>query len=341
MRVQLLGFGAALLVACGAGFAAGAVVIADQVTPSPLSGDVEVAPLVVQVGVQERTDAVVVGVSEVLRPGREVRTTASGTVTQVHVVEGDEVVSGQPVVAVDDRTVVAMEAGAPLFRDLEAGSSGDDVRRLEEFLAGIGLFEGTPDAKFGDETGVAVRALNDANGWGAAGSRFDLGSVAWIGPGPTVVGEVVARVGDAGASVLFRTPERTIAIAVSHSGGSTALPEGDVVLEVGDVSVPYVPGSGRIDDPDSVAAVVAELAGAGQGAGRVRLTEPRRVKSVPATAVITDSDGTVCVLPDVGMAPVVITPIGGGIGTVDLDPDTDLNSVLANPTDVLDEYACD
>lgn len=106
MRVQLLGFGAALLVACGAGFAAGAVVIADQVTPSPLSGDVEVAPLVVQVGVQERTDAVVVGVSEVLRPGREVRTTASGTVTEVHVVEGDEVVSGQPVVAVDDRTVV-------------------------------------------------------------------------------------------------------------------------------------------------------------------------------------------------------------------------------------------
>lgn len=62
--------------------------------------------------------------------------------------------------------------------------------------------------------------------------------------------------------------------------------------------------------------------------------------TVPATAVLTSSSGSTCVYPDVDVEPVAVRPVGGGVGTVHLPLDTPLDTVLANPIDVLESPTC-
>jgi hypothetical protein len=76
------------------------------------------------------------------------------------------------------------------------------------------------------------------------------------------------------------------------------------------------------------------------GTAQIRPTTTVEAITVPSSAVVTDSSGTVCVFPAAEAAPVVVHPIGGGIGPVALPADTPITQVLANPADVLARPAC-
>lgn len=83
--------------------------------------------------------------------------------------EGVELVEGEMVVEVVGRPVFLLAGEIPMYRDLRPGATGDDVRQLEEALARLGFFEGTPDESWGEETGAAVASWYEAAGYRASG----------------------------------------------------------------------------------------------------------------------------------------------------------------------------
>lgn len=89
--------------------------------------------------------------------------TPGGTVTDV-VADGSAIQRGDVVLAVDDRPVVAIVGDAPLYRPLELGTEGPDVRVLEEHLVALGHHRTQPfdpDDGDDDETGLVVDGVFD------------------------------------------------------------------------------------------------------------------------------------------------------------------------------------
>lgn len=331
-----------LVVAMAVGGLGGVALFADRLTASPITGDVSVAPMVVPVKFSQRTSSTMVGVVVETSAADSVAVGRSGTVTQLNVSAGKIISSGDVIATVDDENIVAMVSRAPLFRDLSSGAIGDDVLRMEEYLAGLGFYNGTPTTKFGREASSAVRAFNLAYGYSTRKSVFGLNSVAWIGTSEVSVGAVSAFIGEsvAAGSALFTAPIRPVAISVTEGAPGVSAADGGNRLVVGTVSVPYVVGSGRVTDSDSVAELVTALGAGGKGSGQVIAADPVRVMTVPATAVLTDSSGATCVYSDAGSRGVLVKPVGGGVGSVDLPAGTPLAHVLANPSDVLTELTC-
>ncbi len=82
----------------------------------------------------------------------------AGVVTSISVADGDEVAVGTPVYSLDLRPVVVASGSIPSFRDLSSGGTGPDVVQLQQFLAELGMYSGTPDGNFGPSTVRAVKA---------------------------------------------------------------------------------------------------------------------------------------------------------------------------------------
>lgn len=82
---------------------------------------------------------------------------------------GDELAEGDLVVEVVGRPVFLLVGEIPMYRDLRPGAVGIDVLQLEEALARLGYFEGTPDETWDEETGAAVAAWYETAGYRANG----------------------------------------------------------------------------------------------------------------------------------------------------------------------------
>lgn len=89
---------------------------------------------------------------------------ATGTVTTVAAVAGDEVAAGTVLYTVDLRPVIVAQGAVPAFRDLGRGARGDDVAQLEGLLVASGHLTGPADAVFDAATERAVRAWQRALG---------------------------------------------------------------------------------------------------------------------------------------------------------------------------------
>jgi peptidoglycan hydrolase-like protein with peptidoglycan-binding domain len=325
-----------------AGVLVGASLAVDGGTDSPMSSDVEAEPLLVPVTASERSVAVGVGVTVVDEPGQEVISGRAGTVTGVAATVGDTLESGDILARVDDRPIVGMVTSSPLWRDLSESDTGPDVKRLQKFLRQVDRYEGPVNGTFGAATRRAVAAFNASVGRRDLGGRFSLETVAWLGPESLTVSEVSARPGQAVAvgAALLRGPDRPVAIAVAEPVGGVPGDDGGHELVVGDVRAPYVAGSGTVTDPDDVAALAGAVGSTGEGIGQVVSAVPRTVLVVPSSAVVVDAAGTTCVFTDVDGPGTVVAPTGGGLATVELQPDVGVSEVLANPHQVRSEVSC-
>ncbi|WP_164545035.1 peptidoglycan-binding domain-containing protein [Antribacter gilvus] len=78
---------------------------------------------------------------------------------------GDVVSSGEVLAEVSGRPVIALALPFALYRDLTPGSEGTDVRAVQEALAGLGHFSGSPDGVYGPATAAAVDRLFDKVGY--------------------------------------------------------------------------------------------------------------------------------------------------------------------------------
>ncbi|WP_423773751.1 peptidoglycan-binding domain-containing protein [Actinomyces urogenitalis] len=79
-------------------------------------------------------------------------------VTAAGAAAGSQIESGQAVVWLNDRPVMALPGAFPLYRDLGPGDTGSDVRLLQEALTGLG-YGLSVDGQFGAATTRAVAKL--------------------------------------------------------------------------------------------------------------------------------------------------------------------------------------
>jgi len=305
------------------------------------------APVAAVVGPVVRDDVrpeapVTVKLTEV--SGFEATASVAGTVTtapQVGAVLHDGVVAFE----VDDRPVRAMVAAAPLWRVLEPGARGADVVRLQELLTATGDYAGPADGRFGPALRAAVARFNVAAGLGTGVTTFDPATVLWVGPQELTVTEVLTPVGSevAPGTPVVRGPGAHGTLTVTEpQGGLPSIGEpGSVAdLVVGDATVDYEPGTGTVTDPELVAAVAEALAPTTEGTATVRAREAQPVAIVPASALVQGADGTTCVYASVDADPLVVSPVGGGVGTLELPADVALDRVLVNPGLVTPRVPC-
>ena len=303
-------------------------------TASPLAADASPLPMTAAPVMDEVVQTHVVGLTLERQDGLVVRSSSAGVVTTIDVKPGSIIRADDRIGSVGDTPIFAFTGSAPLHRSLGVGSKGRDVQRLQRFLHEAGLLRAGPDGHFGRETAEAVERWNESHG--RAGRTFDVEAVAWIGDGPLTVATILAHPGDrldtnAG---LVQGPQVTMAVTIDSNG----VPPGDYDLSVGGASVSYTsPGAvTRADDVAALDSAVSQDAAAGTLTSR----SGTPVLVVPASALVTDLDGAVCIFPDAEAAAVRVRPLGSRGGTVHLPSDTPISSVLANPAAVREDLRC-
>ncbi len=310
---------------------------------NPTASASRIEPVVVPVQHQDMRAQTTVNVTVTFSPGRDLVAYATGTVTSA-ARAGVTLNSGDVVLRVNDRPIRAMVADAPLWRNLTTGSKGDDVKRLKSFLHQIGSYDGTIDTSYDATLAQAVAQFNHDGGYGDSTS-FDPATVIWIGPKPLPVAQALVSAGSSlsPGTPVARGPKQATSIAVEEPAGGVATIgdfSGGATLSVGSTSVNYKPGSGAITNPAAVATIQAAMTPAASGAATIEAAKATAVDVVPASALVTGTDGTICVYGSATSAPIAVQPVGGGVGTADLPTSFPLNSVLTNPGSVKVDRPC-
>ena len=154
---------AAVVVAAGLGWFFGsqiqspAEVAAEAEAPEPSNITVEVVSQVLSADVITRGDIVYDEPVAVALSGSFAETPEKLVVTQAVEINA-ELVEGSTAVEVVGRPVFLLTGEIPMYRDLRPGAAGDDVLQIEEALARMGFFTGTPDSTWDEATGAAVAA---------------------------------------------------------------------------------------------------------------------------------------------------------------------------------------
>ena len=300
--------------------------------------------MVVPVRVVTQTEEHRVSVSVQSMPGPELKAyVLSGRVTELSITQGQQLMTGDVVFLVNDAPRLAMVSEGPLWRDLGRGDEGPDVERLQTFLGQLGLFDGSPDGLLGGETVEAIRNYNRMFAMSASPDTFESDNVVWVGDAPFDVAEVVVTLGDVlvEGTVIATGPAVVESVIVDEPVGLDQ-EVGEFVLDIAGTSVPYVPGSRHLTDPDFLQAVADAVVNMTDPVGVVRRKVPVTVAVIPASSVVTGPQSGVCVFVPRGdwFAPIVIEPIGGGVATVELASPFEASEVLANPHEVLASQTC-
>lgn len=311
------------------------------VVTSPLTADTPIEPIVAPAGRMDRIDATSVELTAEYQEPFQITSAAAGVVTHIGVRPGDEISSGDRLISVDDRVVVAYQSDGPLWRDLAIGDRGADVARAQSFLDDLGFPRGNVEGVVTSATVEGIRQFNHSLGRGDDDRVLHLETLAWIGLGALRVAEVHVRLGATvtPGTVLFSGPTELASVSVAEPDTYEDR-EAEYVLEVGGVVVPYQPGSGRVDDSEALAALDEALRGRNQVVGTVRRAEPVPVATVPVAAVVTDSDGRTCLYQDVDGPPVPIVVVGGSLSVAEVPIDWAGKPVLINPRDVRRDLTC-
>ena len=100
-----------------------------------------------------------------LRKGRDIVTTAP--------VKGTELHEGDVAMTISGRPVIVLEGAQPAYRDMGPGTTGEDVRQLEQALVRRGFNPGPVDGVYDSRTGLAVAAWYLKEGWSPFGPTED------------------------------------------------------------------------------------------------------------------------------------------------------------------------
>lgn len=268
----------------------------------------------------------------------------TGTVTRVIVSSGDLVRNGDFVVEVDGIKRMAYQSEVPLFRPLRRGDKGDDVMTLETFLTSQLLFHEQADSQFTTATGGAVEELGQLIGVPSSGLVFSPSWLVWIGPDPFRVGDIFARIGfpaPAPGAALLSGVSVINDVRITAPDGSPLDLSGGRLLQMSDFEI--VMEDGRIADSELQQLSNDLKHGTEQGMGTVLRLIPRVAFVVPATALVADADGSLCVFlaRQDHYEPVMVEIGGGRVSTVDIvDGLAEGDALLVNPSDVIDRPAC-
>src|SRR5262249_36994290 len=76
-----------------------------------------------------------------------------------------EVAEGEVILSISGRPVFILRGTTPTYRDMSHGTSGGDVRQLEEALARLGFDPGPVDGVYDQKTAAAVERMYRKAGW--------------------------------------------------------------------------------------------------------------------------------------------------------------------------------
>src|SRR5690606_4291275 len=129
------------------------------------------------------------------------------------------------------------------------------------------FYRGPIDGDAGPATEAAITRFNKKYGYGSGNGFLSLGSLVWVGTAPVVAADVKVRLGATinSGGELFATATGLSAVTVAETPNVPR--DADVRLIINGVAAPYVAGSGRVVDPEYVAAVAATLGTATEGVG--------------------------------------------------------------------------
>lgn len=302
-------------------------------------------PVVMPVESREITDQKAVTVeSEWGEPAVVTAPSWFGTVTRVDVTPGDAIASGDVVARVDgvDRMVVV--SSDPFWRRLRRGDTGDDVVMLQQWLIDAGFLDGEVDGDFGPDLRASVKAWAVSLGVAKPDGMFDPAWVLWLPHEPFGVASVeIARGVPApgpGSEVLTG-PVPLVSVSLADQNGRSFTSDGVWVLTVGGVDVSVVDGVVDVDGLATLASVLDPVQPT--VTGRIRRAERVETLEIPATAVVSNAVGTLCVfLPDGdGFAPTPVELSGGRVSRVNVASGLSRgDDVLVNPADVLEAPSC-
>lgn len=274
----------------------------------------------------------------------------SGLVTDVAMVEGDELPAGVAIYAVGGVPVVTYAGDVILYRPLSRGARGDDVALAQRLLSELTGRDLDADGVFGAATVAAVQAYERTWTREPTGvlqpdwfvylpsETFEVASVG-IRPGAPAPGpgEPVAL----GVATLQQT--QIASASAGPPGSYELLVQGDAIAVERDDE-----GGWALADPAAAAQIVLGHAGEGSTVnltGRIRLLDGEPGQAVPGAAIISDAAGKTCVAVADGGGepePVAVTVLGTSIdGNAQLLPTLPSGaSVLVNPIAILGDITC-
>jgi hypothetical protein len=228
--------------------------------------------------------------------------------------------------AVDGRHRPILRSKSPLWRNIDGGSTGDDVDAVMGLFTSMHLMDATVGDALADEAFVAaVREFERQAGWSESGV-FRPDYVLWISPDQTLLGEIALSVGDlvTGEAVLA-SPASVVtqAIAVPASADVELPMQLDESYEFQLLASQFSVGFGsnggvRIADLDELTRRIEPQTT--EIAGLVRLVNPQTRQVVPTGAVYVTSNGATCVVLASGtQRPVRV--LGGRGGLTEIVPD--------------------
>ena len=290
-----------------------------------------------------------------------------GTVQRVLVSAEGPLTSGQRIATVDgvDRFVYATPE--PFYRSLRSGDTGPDVEMLHEMLLAMRYMESEPPAMttYSYATYLAVYDLEEALGVGRPTGQFDPGWVAWLPESPFEIGslslEVAASAPPPGGTLASERSRLTAAtVSPSQPGATLSFEPGtEYVLTVEGQTIPFdtssltVPAEGlavleTVAEPSSAAQQPSSPFGPGGGggsglSGAVERATPLRSRAVPASAVMVNAAGDLCVWQPEGQsyAAVPVRVQSSRAGVTDIIDGLEAGAtVLANPAEILADPSC-
>jgi hypothetical protein len=259
-----------------------------EVTPPAALADV---PVALESYDGTRPASVTVG----LAPGETLEAPSDGRITASSCEPGRPLGSGEPLVSIDGKPVVALATEIPLWRDLSRGTQGPDVQALQSELERLG-FELAVTGRFDSETQAATRAFNNAAGRGEA-TEIPASSLIWLPTPSWEVETCEARVGDSvtTSSVLAVGPQ-TIETFQLEAEVPDALLSRSWTFRTGDKAIDLDADLQPSDDTATrTISEAIEASGSSESTatldGTLSLAESIEVVIVPPAAVIMGSQG--------------------------------------------------
>ncbi|MEU8076646.1 peptidoglycan-binding domain-containing protein [Catellatospora citrea] len=239
-------------------------------------------------------------------PATPVTSTATGTVTWLPAV-GATVVRGGQLLRADDQPVLLLYGALPMYRALNAGVTGADVKQFEQNLAALGLRGFDVDETFSGSTATAVKRWQKSLGLPETGA-VDRDRVIYAA-GPVRVSGQLVRVGaSATGDVLEYTGStRAVTATADRSRAGWAVPNAKVELFTHSgtptpgtvVTLTDAPAAGGADSGGAnvtitIAYAAQQALGSQDGVGvtiRHVLQERRDVLTVPVNALLALAEG--------------------------------------------------
>lgn len=268
-----------------------------------------------------------------------------GTVTRVDMRPGERVRTGEVLLTVDAVARVAAHTPVPFWRPLASSDVGPDVAALQKLLGRLGFFQGAVDGRFGQELEGAVKAWAETLGVARPTGTFDPGWVVWLPRPSFLLVSIDVSVGAPAppqGSVIATGPLPLTEATLRTPDGSPIEVDDQWVLEVQGVEFQLTRRGGVRQLGLKRLAETAE-AGTESVAGMIRPKHPRPVIEVPATAVMSNKDGDICVWVQKSNSfesrPVTLG--GGRVSLVEVEGGlAQGEQVLVNPAEILEDPAC-